>query len=242
MYKAIYNKKIFSFLLVTIVSLNGNLFGQTTYASNIPKHKVMDVQVINGWYVPFAMPACTNGDDGIMVKFNLEFNLTVFGAQSKPIIAFYYMNNPILTMKAVDIQTFLVERSDTSGINYQYELYDKLFYGDEGLFTMTYDIEIYVSNNFIFIHTQSTDTNYGSHKYVSPLFFGLNTPGYDAMNHFLMGSSAESSTYGTISHIEIGDFVDKANSSFWSYISDVKVYSFKYSDLQNDIDTNFSKK
>jgi hypothetical protein len=116
-----------------------------------------------------------------------------------------------------------------------------MFYGDEGGFTMTYDIEIYVSNNFIFIHTQSTDTNYESHNYVSPLFFGLNTPGCDVMSHFLMGSFAEASTYGKVSGIELGDFVDKQNSSLSNYISNVKVYSFKYSDLQNDIDQNFSK-
>jgi hypothetical protein len=238
-YKAIYNKKNILFLLVTIMLLNGNLFGQTTYAPNIPKHLVMEVPVINGWYVPILMQPCINGDDGIMVKFHLKFYLLTFGERSKPIIAFYYMGHPILKMQSVDIKTIRVERSDTTGIKYQYELYDKMFYGDEGGFTMSYDIEIYVSNNFTFIHTQSTE--YENNNYVSPLFFGLNLPGCDVINHFLMGSIEEINSYGKSSGIEIGDFVDKANSSLSSYISNVKVYSFKYSDLQNDIDQNFSK-
>jgi hypothetical protein len=239
MYKAIADKKSILFLLVTIMLLNGNLFGQTTYAPNIPKSLIQEVSVINGWYVPFVMPRCNAGDDGIMVRFWMKTYFSIFAEQSKPIIAFYFMNIPVLKMWSVDFQTIRVERSDTTGIKYEYKLYDKMFHGIEGTTPEIYDIKIYVSDNFIFIHTSRVADS--ERNYVSPLFFGLNLPGCNVMSHFLMGSYEEGRQYGKVSHIEIGDFVGKKNSMLWSYISNVKVYSFKYSDLLNDINQNFSR-
>jgi hypothetical protein len=159
--------------------------------------------------------------NGIMIEF--DFNLINAEAnQGKPVlecfsdsdrvIAFYYTN-----------KTLFVRRWKSTNIYYDYGLYDQLFESTEG----TYKMKFYLTAHFIFMVSKKIGTN---NNYISSLLFGLNIPGINLMNEYRHPDSPDS-------YIKVGD---NASSPYAPYIANIKLYSFRFRSLFNDIQNGFS--
>jgi hypothetical protein len=126
--------------------------------------KTFDSDVYDGILLTYNMLVNTDNEDNLHIA---SFFDTAY-SDNHPVISIEYSN------KSVSIRRIY----QTNPVKYyDYKVYDKLF--DD---TRSYEIELYVTANFIFIVTNYLN---GNHYYLTPVFFGLDIPENQIMKHFL---------------------------------------------------------
>lgn len=168
----------------------------------------------------------SQGVDGLMVLFNLRADLS--GAQPLKLLTFTLQDeaNSIIDI-FYDSGTLRIDRRFQGDYKYDYILYDPLFVQDQG--TLTWEVRVYFTSSFFWFQTRNT-RQVTNNKYHCPLFFGLDKPGNKSMDRFLKRESAAKIMFGSSTH-PVGVTMP----------DEIAIYEFKYSELRNTLNDNFSK-
>jgi hypothetical protein len=161
--------------------------------------------------------------DGIMIEFDFKL-INTEANQNKPVLECFSSNTKVLAFYYTN-KTLFVRRWKSANIYYDYVLYDQLFESTEGTYTMKF----YLTAHFIFMVSKKINTN---NNYISSVLFGLDTPDIFLMDEYRHAAFPDS-------YITLGD---KEESLLYApYIANIKLYSFLFKSLFDDINKNFSK-
>jgi hypothetical protein len=159
--------------------------------------------------------------NGIMIEFDFKL-INSEANQGKPILECFSSNAKVIAFYYTN-KTLFIRRWKSENSYYDYVVYDQLFESTEG----TYKMKFYLTAHFIFMVSKKDGTN---NNYISSMLLGLNTPDIELMDEYRNAAFPDS-------YIKVGD---KASSSYSPYIANIKLYSFRFRSLLDDIQHNFS--
>lgn len=235
-------KYAFNIVTVFLFLLGLNLAAQPgpfTYRPPEGVIKWADTTGVEHKYIPIPMDSLGEIPlyyDGIMLSFHVNLDLNDV---NKPLVAFalggedpeHNLLEVIYSKRTVTVRRYKNFTNPIRRVHYDYHLFDPLFEYNKIATSQKWRIQVYFTSEFMYFVASAVGNEILN--LMSPLYFGL-----DDTNRFPHGNA---NMYAFLRHYQtaIVKFGDQ-NLAFPSYVSDVTINTFLYSDFSKTVQREFS--